>query len=118
MKNHFSKGKNLIENVLISLRDILENEHIPLPSSADYQIFDVDTPPFSEKMMLFFVNTCLGIFCFTMISQALTSSLRSDIVIKLLSIAKDMSLFYGKGLLIAIKEKWLEQPPQPAGRRV
>ncbi|MFD5850890.1 DUF3231 family protein [Cytobacillus pseudoceanisediminis] len=118
MKDHFSKGRDLIEKVLSSLRDIMENEHIPLSSSGDYQIFDVDTPPFSEKIMLFFVNTCLGIFCFTMISQALTSSLRSDIVIKLLSISKDMSLFYGKGLLIAIKQKWLEQPPQPAGRQV
>ncbi|MEH6988223.1 DUF3231 family protein [Cytobacillus firmus] len=116
MKDHFSKGRAMAEDVLRSLQEVMNKENIPVSSAKELTQFDVDIPPFSEKMMLFFVNTCIGIFCFTMISQAMTSSLRSDIIIKLLSISKNMSLYYGKGLMIAIKQKWLEQPPQAAER--
>lgn len=118
LKKHFGKGRDGIENVLDSLQEILKNENIPISSSADYQISEVEMPPFSDKLMLFFVNTCLGIFCFTMINQAMTSSLRTDIVYKLGKISDDMKKYYEQGLLFAIKEKWFEQPPQSIDRKV
>ncbi|WP_281274541.1 DUF3231 family protein [Mesobacillus subterraneus] len=53
-----------------------------------------------------------------MINQALTSSLRSDIVTKFTVISNQMKKYYGKGLLLLISEKWLEQPPQALDRKV
>jgi ferritin-like metal-binding protein YciE len=118
LKQHFSKGRDGIEKVLDSLQEVFEKENIPFSASADYQITDVEMSPFSDKLMLFFVNTCLGIFCFTMVSQGKTSSLRTDIISKFGKIADDMEKYYGLGLLLAIKEKWLEQPPQAVDRKV
>ncbi|MGG3562099.1 DUF3231 family protein [Neobacillus rhizosphaerae] len=118
LKKHFSKGRDEIEKVLDSLQEVLEKENIPISASGDYKISDVEMSPFSDKLMLFFVNTCLGIFCFAMISQAMTSSLRTDIVLKLDEISDDMKKYYGKSILLAIKEKWLEQPPQAVDRKV
>lgn len=118
LKQHFSKGRDGIGKVSDSLQEILDKENIPISASGDYKIFDVEMSPFSDKLMLFFVNTCLGIFCFTLISQAITSSLRTDIVSKLDKIADDMKKYYGLGLLFAIKEKWFEQPPQAVNRKV
>lgn len=118
LKHHFAKGRDGIEKVLDSLQEVLEKENIPISSSGDYQISNVEMSPFSDKLMLFFVNTCLGIFCFAMISQAMTSSLRTDITSKLSKISDDMKKFYGLGLLLAIKEKWFEQPPQAVDRKV
>lgn len=118
LKQHFGKGRDGIEKVLISLQEVLEKENIPISASGDYQITEVEVPPFSDKLMLFFVNTCLGIFCFTMINQAMTSSLRTDIVYKLSKISDDMRKYYEQGLLLAIKEKWFEQPPQSIDRKV
>jgi ferritin-like metal-binding protein YciE len=118
LKQHFAKGRDGIEKVLDSLKEVLDKENIPISASGDYQISEVEMPPFSDKLMLFFVNTCLGIFCFTMINQAMTSSLRTDIVSKLGKISDDMKKYYGMGLLLAIKEKWFEQPPQAVDRKV
>ncbi|WML53212.1 DUF3231 family protein [Neobacillus sp. PS3-12] len=118
LKQHFSKGRDGIEKVLDSLQGVLDKENIPISASGDYKISDVEMSPFSDKLMLFFVNTCLGIFCFAMISQAMTSSLRTDIVSKLDQIADDMKKYYGQGLLLAIKENWFEQPPQAVNRKV
>jgi ferritin-like metal-binding protein YciE len=118
LKQHFSKGRDGIEKVLESLQKVLDKENIPISASGDYRISDVEMSPFSDKLMLFFVNTCLGIFCFAMVSQAMTSSLRTDIVSKLGNISDDMKKFYGLGLLLAIKEKWFEQPPQAVNRKV
>lgn len=118
LKQHFGKGRDGIEKVLHSLQEVLEEENIPISASGDYQISNIEISPFSDKLMLFFANTCLGIFCFTMVNQAMTSSLRTDIVAKLDKISDDMKKFYGMGLLLAIKEKWFEQPPQAVDRKV
>ncbi|MBT2641094.1 DUF3231 family protein [Bacillus sp. ISL-41] len=118
VKQHFSKGRDALEKVLETLGDVFEKENIPYSASGDYNMFDVRNSPFSDKLMLFFVNTCLGMFCFIMINQALTSSLRTDIVTKFTIISTQMKKFYGKGLLLTITEKWLEQPPQALDRKV
>jgi hypothetical protein len=118
LKQHFGKGRDGIKKVLDSLQEVLEKENIPISASGDYKISDVEKSPFSDRLMLFYVNTCLGIFCFTMINQSMTSSLRTDIVFKLGKISDDMKKYYGLGLLLAIKEKWLEQPPQAVDRKV
>nr|WP_246141124.1 DUF3231 family protein [Bacillus marasmi] len=118
LKQHFGKGRDGIEKVLISLQEVLDKENIPISASGDYQISNVENSPFSDKLMLFFVNTCLGIFCFVMINQAMTSSLRTDIVSKLGKISDEMQKFYGLGLILAIKENWFEQPPQAVDRKV
>jgi hypothetical protein len=118
LQQHFSKGRDGIEKVLVSLQEVLEEENIPMSASGDYEISSVEISPFSDKLMLFFVNTCLGIFCFAMVGQAITSSLRTDIVFKLGKISDDMKKFYGQGLVLAIKEKWFEQPPQIVDRKV
>ena len=118
LKQHFSKGRDGIKKVLDSLQEVLDKENIPISASGDYNISNVEMSPFSDKLMLFFANTCLGIFCFAMISQAMTSSLRTDILSKLDKISDDMKKYYGLGLLLAIKEKWFEQPPQVVNREV
>lgn len=118
LKQHFSKGRDGLEKVLQLLQEVLDKENIPISASGDYKIFDVEMSPFSDKIMLFFANTCLGMFCFTMINQAMTSSLRTDIISKLSKISDDMKKFYGLGLILAIKEKWFEQPPQIVNRKV
>nr|WP_275677686.1 DUF3231 family protein [Neobacillus drentensis] len=118
LKHHFSKGRVGIQKVLDALQEVLDKENIPISASGDYKISEVEMSPFSDKLMLFFVNTCLGIFCFSMVSQAMTSSLRTDIHSKLDKISDDMKKYYGLGLLLVIKEKWFEQPSQVVNREV
>ncbi|MBT2680295.1 DUF3231 family protein [Bacillus sp. ISL-35] len=118
VKEHFTKGVDALKKVLDTLEDVLDKENIPYSASGDFNFFEVKNSPFSDKLMLFFVNTCLGMFCFIMINQALTSSLRSDIVTKFTMVSTQMKKYYGKGLLLTITEKWLEQPPQALDRKV
>lgn len=117
IKQHLSKGVGALNKVLDTLEDAFNKENIPYSASGDFNFFEVNHSPFSDKLMLFFVNTCIGMFCFIMINQALTSSLRSDIVTKFTLISAQMKKFYGKGLLLMITEKWLEQPPQVFNRK-
>lgn len=118
LKQHFKKGRDEIEKVLDSLQEVLENENIPIAASGDYKIMEIGFSPFSEKLMLFFVNSCLGMFCFTMVNQALITCLRSDIVYKLMKISRDMRKYYGKGLLLTISNQWLEEPPKAANNKL
>ncbi|WP_202947855.1 DUF3231 family protein [Desulfosporosinus acidiphilus] len=112
MEKHFKKGRDEIQKVFDSLQEVLEEENIPISASSDYQIYEVKFPPFSDRLMLFFVNMCLGLFCFNIVLQALTSSFRSDIVMKVNKIMNDVRRYYGHGVLLMTKEGWLERPPQ------
>ena len=118
VKTHFRKGRDGIQKVIDSLTGILQKENIPVPASGDYKIYSTELSPFSDKLMLYFVETCLGMFCFTMLSQALSSCLRSDIIATLTKISTEMRVYYGEGLLLSIQKKWLEQPPQAVDRRL
>lgn len=112
ISKHFLKGRDEIQRVLDSLQEVLEQENIPISSLGDYQIFEVEEPPFSDRLMLLFINLCLGIFCFNLVSEAMTSCFRSDIVLKFTKIKMNMMKYYGEGLKLMIKEGWLERLPQ------
>lgn len=118
VQNHCSKGRDEIVKVINSLQEVLVQENISLSASGDYQTYEVEMSPFSDRLMLFFLNTCLGMFCFTMISQAMISSMRSDIVLKVNTISKDMHKYYGLGLVLTIREGWLEQPPHAPDQKI
>lgn len=112
ISQHFNKGRDETQRVLDVLTHVLDEENIPISSSSDYQISDIETSPFSDKLMLFFVNMCLGMFCFTMIAQASTSCLRNDLILKISKISNDLKFYYLDGVKLSIKEGWLERPPQ------
>ncbi|MTI49149.1 MAG: DUF3231 family protein [Firmicutes bacterium] len=113
LKEHFNDGVKEIQKVVDSLQPVLSKENINISSTGEYKIFDTDESPFSEKIMLYFINTCIGMYCFNMIGQSLTASLRNDINGKSLIIMKDMLEYYNKGIKIMVKNGWLEAPPQP-----
>lgn len=112
LKEHFKTGAQEIQKVLDSLQPLLTKENIPVSAIEDYMIYDSDVQPFSDKLMLFFINTCLGVYCLSMISRAITSCLRSDVVSKVLIITKDMMNYYNDGIELMIKNEWFEAPPQ------
>ncbi|MGC7872698.1 DUF3231 family protein [Desulfosporosinus sp. SYSU MS00001] len=112
ISQHFNRGRDEIQRVLDVLTHVLDEENIPISSSSDYQISDIETSPFSDKLMLFFVNMCLGMFCFTMIAQASTSCLRNDLILKISKISNDLKFYYLDSVKLSIKEGWLERPPQ------
>ncbi|WP_368502953.1 DUF3231 family protein [Alkalihalophilus sp. As8PL] len=118
MKKHFNKGRNELQDVLDSLQEVLEKENIPVSASGYYKIYDIESSPFSEKLMLFFVNTCLGMFCFIMIGQAMNSSLRTDILAKLTKVSLKFRKYYAEGLFLTIENHWLEEPPQAVDRKI
>ncbi|WP_407311506.1 DUF3231 family protein [Desulfosporosinus sp. SB140] len=113
---HFSRGRDEIQKVLDALTHVLDKENIPMSSSSDYQISDMNVSPFSDKLMLFFANMCLGTLCFTMITQAITSCLRNDLILKISKISNDLKFYYLDSVKLSIKEGWLERPPQSINR--
>ncbi|WP_456272393.1 DUF3231 family protein [Bacillus sp. AK031] len=117
-RKFFSKGRDTLDDVLNSLQGILEKDNIPVPSSGDFTIYEADTPPFSDKLMMFFVSTCLGMLCFLMLTQAMNSCLRTDILSTLMVISTKFRKFYAEGLFISIEENWLEEPPQAVNRKI
>lgn len=118
LKKHFQKGQKGLQYAIDQLNEIFTKENIPVAASGHYKINPVQTSPFSDKLMLFFVNTCLGMYCFVMITQAMNSSLRTDLFIKLTKVSLGFRKYYGEGLFLMIENQWLEEPPQAVDRKV
>lgn len=105
------KGKHLVEKQIEMITSILKTDGVSAPTAWDNYISSSETPPFSEKLMLFHVNLlCIGRF--TLYSTGLAASLRTDLQVEYFRLLAQIAKFGSDGSHIIIDKGWLEQPPQ------
>ncbi|RWR04408.1 DUF3231 family protein, partial [Siminovitchia fortis] len=94
-------------------RDPLGSGNLPLLMGRGFR--DSTMSPFSDKLMLY--NTSL-LSDFGIGSSAIGTSfsLRKDLPMKMMMIAKDILEFANDGGNLAIKHGWMEEPPQMEDR--
>ncbi|MCM3770583.1 MULTISPECIES: DUF3231 family protein [Priestia] len=110
-QQHFVSGMKLSKKIETELGDILRDSYIEPPATHAGKATNSTVPPFSDKLMMY--NTSL-LSTFGLGSNALGGafSLRSDLPLKMLQLAKDIYSLAKEGGKIMIKNGWLEEPPQ------
>jgi hypothetical protein len=96
-------------------RDILIKDGVPLPSSWDSTISQSIEPPFSDKLMMFQINslTALSVAGY---GTAVGTSLRKDLGGHYTRLVSEILQYADDGAKLMIKNRWLEQPPQNVDR--
>ncbi|MBM7702811.1 DUF3231 family protein [Metabacillus iocasae] len=110
VKKFFIKGKELSKKIVTDYTQILLQSDIQAPSTWGAKATDSKVSPFSDKLMMY----CTSLFCsFSLGSNALgtTFSLRADLPLKLLTVAKDVLTYAQDSGKIMAKNGWMEQPP-------
>ncbi|MEH7306060.1 DUF3231 family protein [Neobacillus drentensis] len=110
VKKHFETGIRLSKEIVEDLTHLLLESDVPVPAAWDAFVTDSTESPYSDKLMLGFIDQ-LTAFGFGLYALSATASLRTDIQVKYANISKKVATYLKDGAELMIKNRWLEQPP-------
>ncbi|WP_026559648.1 DUF3231 family protein [Bacillus sp. J37] len=115
LRNHFIRGIDIAASIMETLRRLLEECSLPSPRTWDTEVTDSTVAPFSDKLMLFHINS-LNAIGLGNIGGSLALSMRRDLSAKYLKMMKDIGTYAEDSANIMIKNSWFERPPQAMNR--
>ncbi|WP_160725634.1 DUF3231 family protein [Bacillus sp. USDA818B3_A] len=109
-KKYFLKGKELAKKQIKIMEEILREHDVQLSATSGATVTTSTIPPFSDKLMMHCIYILNG---FSLVGGGMGTffSLRNDIAMKTMLIAKDIYFYAQEGIEIKIKNGWFEQPP-------
>ncbi|HYK72805.1 MAG TPA: DUF3231 family protein, partial [Pseudoneobacillus sp.] len=110
------RGKELSKDIFSTCSNLLIESEVQAPATWDAEITDSTVSPFSDKLMLSFINM-LNTYGLGIYSISSAASLRSDIQTKYAGITKDVAAYAKDGVELLIKKGWFEQPPTLPDRK-
>jgi hypothetical protein len=115
VKAYFIEGKELSKKTITDLSDLLLQSDIQPPSTWAGKATNSQVPLFSDKLMMY-ITSLLSSAGIGYTAMGTSFSMRSDLHLKFAEIAKHIFDFAKKGGKIAIKHRWMEEPPQMEDR--
>ncbi|WP_258000302.1 DUF3231 family protein [Bacillus sp. Marseille-P3661] len=114
-KQYFLKGKELAKKQIKIMEEILREDDVQLSATSGATVTPSTVPPFSDKLMMHCIYILNG---FSLVGGGMGAffSLRNDIAMKTMLLAKDIYFYAQEGIEIKIKYGWFEQPPQMEDR--
>jgi len=115
VRKYMERGMEIAAKHETVFREILIEDEVPLPSSWDSTISQSIDAPFSDKLMMFHINslTSIGI---TGYGTAIGTSLRKDLSGHYTRLVAEVLQYANDGVKLMINNKWMEQPPQNVDR--
>jgi hypothetical protein len=116
VKKHFELGSQLSKEIIKDLTNILLESDVLVPEAWDAFVTDSTQSPYSDKLMLTFIDQ-LAAFGFGLYALSATASLRTDLQVEYANITKKTANYMKDGVELMIKNRWLEQPPTYPNRK-
>jgi hypothetical protein len=115
VRKYMERGTEIAAKHETVFREILVEDGVPLPSSWDSTITQSIDAPFSDKLMMFQVNS-LNAIGTAGYGAAIGASLRNDLGGHYTRLVAEIIQYANDGVKLMIENKWLEQPPQNVDR--
>ncbi|WP_404357435.1 DUF3231 family protein [Cytobacillus firmus] len=114
-KKYFLKGKELAKKQTKMMEEILLEGDVQFSATSGATVTTSTVPPFSDKLMMHCIYILNG---FSLVGSGTGAffSLRNDIAMKSMILAKDIYFYAQEGIKIKIKNGWFEEPPQMEDR--
>lgn len=115
VRKYMERGTEIAAKHETVFREILIKDGVPLPSSWDSTISQSINAPFSDKLMMFQVNSLTAISV-AGYGAAIGVTLRKDLDGHYTRLVSEILQYGNDGAKLMIENKWLEQPPQNVDR--
>lgn len=115
VRNYFSKGMKICSKHVEELGEILKAEQLSVPSSWNLGVTTSTEPPFSDRLMLFFI-TLLNAQGISNYGIGLATSMRRDVGLCFTRLTAEVVHYAEDGTNLLIDFGWLEQPPKAPNR--
>jgi len=115
VRQYFLRGIKLARKQMKIVEDILREGNVQLAATSGGTITTSTVAPFSDNLMMHCIYILNG-FGIVGTGTGAFFSLRNDLSMKSMLIAKDVYLYAQEGIEISIKNGWFEEPPQMEDR--
>ncbi|MBM7571335.1 DUF3231 family protein [Aquibacillus albus] len=111
VRDFFIRGKKIATKHTGVFSSLLQKSDLPATMTADATVFPSNTPPFSDKLMMFHISamTSIGIGKYGIAMSVCT---RHDLAFQYGKLLAEIGTYAEDGADIMIENKWMEQPPQ------
>ncbi|SES94438.1 Protein of unknown function [Natronincola peptidivorans] len=111
IKTFMFRGVDIASKHIKIFTTLLADENIPEPSTSDSFVTDGTEAPFSDKLMMYHVDSlnAAGIGNYT---AGMIASLRKDLHVNYGRLVAEVGQYVEDGTKIMIQHGWMEQPPQ------
>jgi len=116
LRKFFLRGAEIGAKQIKELSSMLSDEDVPTPSSPDSMLTSSTIPPYSDKLMMNHI-ILLNQYNLADIGTAVGQSSRADIAADYIRMEMEIIQYGEDGINIAIKNGWLEAPPQVVSHR-
>lgn len=110
VREYFHKGIKLCKEQCHTLSSILSKENLSSPNTWESEITNSTVSPFSDKLMLFHIESLvsggMGFY-----GAGLAVSQRRDLALTYTRLIAEIGLYAEDGANLLIKNGWFEQPP-------
>lgn len=115
VRDFFTKGKEIASAHIETFSSILHENSLPSSVTWDTQVTDSTDSPFSDKLMLFHINT-IAARAAEYYGTSLSVSSRRDLSAHYLRIVGEVLKYTEDGTKIMIEHGWMEEPPRVIDR--
>ncbi len=115
VRKYMERGAEIAAKHETVFREILVEDGVAFPSSWDSTISRSIEAPFSDKLMMFHMNSLIAISV-AGYGAAIGGSLRKDLGGHYTRLLTEILQYANDGVKLMIENKWLEQPPQNVDR--
>ncbi len=116
LKNHILKGKTISEKQITFFNNLLMNEDLLGTIPLGMEVTSSTVSPFSDKLIFSMINV-LNSVDISLISHAMSLSMRTDLTIQYNKIIAEVMLYAKETFDILVEKQWLEQPPLVTNRK-
>ncbi|MBB6450242.1 hypothetical protein HNR44_002225 [Geomicrobium halophilum] len=115
VRDFMLKGKDIAKQHIKTFSDKLLESDIQSPMTWDAATLDSTEPPFSDKLMMFLINSLIqqsvGRY-----GVAAGASLRNDLPAMYTKLTAEIASYANDGMDIMIDNQWMEEPPRADDR--
>jgi hypothetical protein len=115
VRKYMERGTEIAAKHESVFRQILVEDGVPLPTSWDSTISQSIDAPFSDKLMMFQINSLTAISVADY-GAAIGASLRKDLGGHYTRLLAEILQYANDGVKLMIGNRWMEQPPQNVDR--
>jgi hypothetical protein len=116
VKEYLKQGKKLSEKQIFTFNKVLMKDEFFPTYPVSMEVKNSTVPPYSEKLMLFFISASNTVGLHTL-CQAATMSMRKDLTVHYGLFISEVMKYSSVGLSLLIQRGWMEQPPQAADHK-
>ncbi|WP_158299435.1 DUF3231 family protein [Paenibacillus antri] len=116
LREFFVTGKEMFGKHFEVFTSLLREDDLPSQMTYESEVTNSTVPPFSDKMMMFFIMS-LGSVFLSRYGTAIGLCNRRDIGLHFTRLMAESAAYLEDAANIMIKNGWMEQPPQATARK-